>query len=570
MSAVALLPSDIASRAFKAAEAIQSFVIDEVALAVLLEEAWKPIGKKLIKQMSAAIDFDKYTFSVSDGLNTDLWLEDTMYDETAKQVWGKIEKQAKKLLGKSYDRGIEEEGKDPFTEGKKKSSKVQKSVSSVFAERKAEAIAILNKMLSDSFVQYASGYAIPAARTAICELTQLDRLKRDVAEQGKLLADAREIERYELERKLRVTALQNAQQDIIDSLKKQLAELRKSEMIANLSTARAHHFGFLDWAQENGIEYYKISAVLDAKTCAACAAMDGRIFQVQVAVDYKDRFMEIQGDADKIKAEMPFLTKDAAADIVKDMLVGNGQTGDVFYFPPFHPGCRCTVVAVMSEDAPVTTPYSPEDSNYMPMNGIIYTESTLPFAINSQNVTVSLDDIGTDNAATVLTELQGIDSLCAQNLTNLVGSGILSRMKTVSAEVGTAENGLLHSLAWSYDNGSGIVVNTTYFSDMKKLEQIVLTNADNGTFAKVGVLNPVRYVLSHEYGHQIYAGLSSKQKRVLNDLFAKMQDSGMSVVAAQSANEAFAEAFAEYGVTGFDLSAMSPGAVAIITKVKSF
>lgn len=301
------------SSVHKDAEKLQSFVIDEIALSELLQRAWKPIGKKLLKSLSGVIDFKNMTYNRDKGLNLELWLTDDMYDSAIAQVWDKIEKQARKIIARSYDRGIEEEGQDAFTV--EKSERIIKSVSSIYAERKSNAIKLLLAMVEEKFKNYPSTTAIPAIQNTLDGLGKLDLQAQAIAEQREFYEEAAEIQMYEQLRKMRVMALQKAREDIIDELRDNLQNCKTANLAANLATARAHHFGFLDWAKENGIEYYRINAVMDAKTCKACAEMDGKVFKVSDALAYKEKFFACEGDKDKLKVETPFLTAKIAPEV---------------------------------------------------------------------------------------------------------------------------------------------------------------------------------------------------------------------------------------------------------------
>ena len=301
---------------FKSGEAIQSFVIDEIALTTLLDKAWRPVGKKILKLAATVIDFKKKRYKKSGVPQLTAWMTEDMYDQELGRIWKKIEPTVKKYIGRSYQRGIDEDGENPFTLKSAKKS-AQKSVSSVYAARKAKAIAVLTKMAEGSFTGYAHDVAIPDFYSTIKKLGKIDALVEAYEKQhGKPLdADAKEILRYEQARRLRLEAMDKAQREIIDKFYDKITNQQHAQAIANMATAKAHHFGFLDWAKENGIQYYKVVAVLDAKTCAACAAMDGKVFSVKDALAYKDKFLEIQGDKEKLKQEMPFLTPATAKDV---------------------------------------------------------------------------------------------------------------------------------------------------------------------------------------------------------------------------------------------------------------
>ena len=299
-------------RIMKDAEKLQSFVIDEIALTELLERAWRPVGKKIIKQLSGVIDFKKGTFHQQKGLNISLWITEDMYDSELGKIWRKIEKTARKFLERAYNSGIEEEGRDPFEVTK--SQRVIKSVSSVYAERKSNAINILLNIVNEKFMSYAREIAVPSVQDTITGLGKIDRLSKEFDEQYsreqlQIDRDAAEIARYEMLRKMRVLALDKARAELIAKLKGLLDNCQVASGVSNLSISRAHHFGFLDWAQENGIEYYEVSAKLDSKTCAACLELDGKVFKVSDAIQFKNTFLSISDDKEKLKEQTPFLTK---------------------------------------------------------------------------------------------------------------------------------------------------------------------------------------------------------------------------------------------------------------------
>lgn len=295
---------------FKDAEKIQSFVIEELALRQLLESAWRHVGRKLLKHLNGVVDFRKNTFSLPKSLNLAMWLTEDMYDVTLEKVWEKIAPTVKKYVSKAYQRGIDEEGNPPLHTAKKT---VTKSVSSVYAERKAQAIDILVNMARMSFTGYARESAIPAIKQAINGLGRLETLRKNLPDtQLDIDRQVAEIGRTEMLRKLRVAALDNARIKLINSLRKQVGEYPLAGTMANLTVSRAHHFGFLDWADSNGIMYYEVSAVLDDKTCPACFKMDGKVFSVKDALAYRDKFLAAAGDKNRLKEETPFLTSNDA------------------------------------------------------------------------------------------------------------------------------------------------------------------------------------------------------------------------------------------------------------------
>ena len=163
-------------------------------------------------------------------------------------------------------------------------------------------------------MSYAREIAVPSVQDTITGLGKIDRLSKEFDEQYsreqlQIDRDAAEIARYEMLRKMRVLALDKARAELIAKLKGLLDNCQVASGVSNLSISRAHHFGFLDWAQENGIEYYEVSAKLDSKTCAACLELDGKVFKVSDAIQFKNTFLSISDDKEKLKEQTPFLTK---------------------------------------------------------------------------------------------------------------------------------------------------------------------------------------------------------------------------------------------------------------------
>lgn len=297
----------------KSAETLQSFVIEEIALTELLERAWKPIGKKIVKQVSKVLDFKKMEFHPQNGFDIDMWLPDDLYDEDIKKVWNKIEKQVRKYISQAYQRGIDEEGELPFTT----KSFAKKSVSSVFAERKAQNEEIMTRVIAQGFRNYGPKTVMPGLREGVGQLYSMEQLNRAAAAQEQQLLDdeSADLLRMEMFRKMRVEALNQARSALLGKLNDMTSNCQVASGISNLMVSRAHHFGFLDWAERNGIEYYRISALADAKTCKGCGEMDGKVFKVSDAQAFRSRYLEIADDKDALKAEMPFLAPKDAPDI---------------------------------------------------------------------------------------------------------------------------------------------------------------------------------------------------------------------------------------------------------------
>jgi GNAT superfamily N-acetyltransferase len=112
---------------------------------------------------------------------------------------------------------------------------------------------------------------------------------------------------------------------------------------SSVQVSRLSALGFLMQAEEDGIEYYEVSAVLDEKTCAVCQHMDGWSFPVSSGVQLATQIMETD-DPEALKAIAPFYAqnKQGIADLPyygTDDWVERGM-----HLPPYHPLCRCIVI----------------------------------------------------------------------------------------------------------------------------------------------------------------------------------------------------------------------------------
>ena len=77
-----------------------------------------------------------------------------------------------------------------------------------------------------------------------------------------------------------LTELIWTRQTVIERLRDVLVGASQAAGTANLTVARAHHFGLLDWAERSGVIRYRIEAALDGVTCQACRDMHGEVFEV--------------------------------------------------------------------------------------------------------------------------------------------------------------------------------------------------------------------------------------------------------------------------------------------------
>jgi hypothetical protein len=380
--------TETALRVLKQSLLLHSFVVEEAALADLLQRAFAPIGKKIRKQLSGVVDFR--TGRLSDKtVAFELWLTPEMFSRELEDRWKAFEPRVKKYLAKAYSRGWEDEGREPFTEKAAREVPVSQAPplpkddwaevwqdfsregstldpdDSVKVAAVSMAVALL-PMLKTGFLEYAVD-VVARVNQALAVLRQAHVLEKRLLEEKvrseSVVAEA--VSKMDKElldfRSYRVAkfvltfsaqtldAVESARQSARNALADILDGNERAALLANLSVARAHNFGFLDWAERNGVQYYKISSILDERVCEACLAMNGKIFSVSDGLAYKDRFLSAVGDKAALKKTTPFLTM-AAAKGVQGVEVAKAD--EVYYFPPYHPGCRCKAIAVNDSDAP--------------------------------------------------------------------------------------------------------------------------------------------------------------------------------------------------------------------------
>jgi hypothetical protein len=318
-----------AERVLKDAELFRSFVIEETALADLLSRSWLPTLKKIKKQLAPVIDFTTGNILTGKALAFELWITPEMFAEELEKRWEKISPSVEKYLRKSYRRAFSEHGKAP-NEAEFSMDRSFESDEPSYAGEDASVLPLLN-MVREGFLTYLETDALPAIRQAVTALRQLKRIEEAVQREHEQAAAVareavakydKEVLNYELCRVAKFTMdfsawrmdqVDSARASVKDTLSDILAgNTPKSALLANLAVARAHSFGFLDWAWRSGVDYYKISSVLDQRVCAACLAMNGKIFSVRDGMKFRERFLSVVGDKDRMKQAVPFLTKGAA------------------------------------------------------------------------------------------------------------------------------------------------------------------------------------------------------------------------------------------------------------------
>lgn len=110
------------------------------------------------------------------------------------------------------------------------------------------------------------------------------------------------------------------------------------EIVASAGVVRARTFGAVESFVQAEVETYRWLSVEDARTCATCGYLDGRIFTVASAVRMRDTFLAAE-DPEAAKAAHPWAQpKDVVGKTTAELVEAD------FSMPPIHGRCRCDLV----------------------------------------------------------------------------------------------------------------------------------------------------------------------------------------------------------------------------------
>ena len=108
------------------------------------------------------------------------------------------------------------------------------------------------------------------------------------------------------------------------------------DIVATNASVQATAVGRMIAMDDAGVQKFRIVAILDRRTSAICRGLDGKEFAVKTAMTTVQSFLGVQSIQD-LENLMGFSKADSAPDWAAQ---GLG-------FPPYHHGCRTTVVPVM-------------------------------------------------------------------------------------------------------------------------------------------------------------------------------------------------------------------------------
>jgi hypothetical protein len=126
---------------------------------------------------------------------------------------------------------------------------------------------------------------------------------------------------------------------------------------SSLHTSRLASWGFLNECEFQGYVEYKISEMLDPRTCPICSRMHGRKFKVAPAKKKLDSWLSVT-DPDQLKSIAPFPRQDSVSLALFDRLSNEDLVKRGWDTPPYHPRCRGILVKVSEkiERRPIRLP----------------------------------------------------------------------------------------------------------------------------------------------------------------------------------------------------------------------
>jgi len=113
--------------------------------------------------------------------------------------------------------------------------------------------------------------------------------------------------------------------------------------LSNHAATTARVFADLESMQEADIQRYRISAVMDRRTCAICKSMDGKEFTVEQGAAQRDRVLSAKSP-EQYKSVAGWQGVKGALSVIGR---GRGAMAEAgMALPTYHYLCRCTIDAV--------------------------------------------------------------------------------------------------------------------------------------------------------------------------------------------------------------------------------
>jgi hypothetical protein len=280
------------------------FFAEEIAITLLLIEAWKPIQKKLRNQLSDFVDFKKGEYL--GGVPDDYFFQGEGYTDLVKEQWAKAAKKVYPYLQQVYELPWDSD------------YQVQSIASVPDEDDRDYILGALMLLLGTHFTSYIDRLLGP---------TVIAKLEKASTESDKAVSTLAAV-----------------------GVEREIAAEGYMATLSNIHAARSSHFGFLSWAVMNKVTAYTIYSFGDDRVCPVCQKMDGLTFTVEQAIEYRDQFVEDASsvssaqDLEILKDRYPFPTKKDLEATTRDAIEKDGS----WCMPPYHPACRCYLVTSTS------------------------------------------------------------------------------------------------------------------------------------------------------------------------------------------------------------------------------
>lgn len=115
------------------------------------------------------------------------------------------------------------------------------------------------------------------------------------------------------------------------------------EGLAEHTSNRIRAVGQVTGMEKAGITSYQIVAVLDARTSEICKFMDGKIFELSRAIEYREKILSLKDPSDIKNYSKWISPKDLKA--IQEQKITDPDLPAGLTIPPFHWRCRTTIRA---------------------------------------------------------------------------------------------------------------------------------------------------------------------------------------------------------------------------------
>lgn len=115
------------------------------------------------------------------------------------------------------------------------------------------------------------------------------------------------------------------------------------EGLAEHTSNRIRAIGQVTGMEKAGIEFYQILSIIDARTSEICRFMDGKIFKLSRAIEYRDKILSLKNPKD-IKEYSKWISPKELSEIQENKIADPDLPAGLT-IPPFHWRCRSTIRA---------------------------------------------------------------------------------------------------------------------------------------------------------------------------------------------------------------------------------